>query len=332
MRRSITTTFGTALAAASLLVLSACGTSQPSADEADDADPTTSADAGPITLTDGAGRTVELPGPATKVVSLEWQMTEDLLTLGVEPVGVADAEGYTLWDTAEPLGDSTVDVGMRGEPNYDAIFQTSPDLVITEVYGPDDAVVKQLEKYDVPVLAVLGADGADPIKQMKETFSLIAQAVGKEDEAEDVLAEFDQSVEDATAAVAEAEPETTEFVYADAYIQGSTISIRPFGQGSLVGELGESIGLTNAWDAEVDPAYGLGSTDIEGLAQVGDIHFFYTSTDSNTWLPKLEGNAVWDAAEFVKQERTTPFPEGIWTFGGPRSSQQVIEAFVEGIA
>ena len=331
MRRT-TSTLATGIAAASLLVLTACGTSQPSADEADDTDPTTSADAGPITLTDGAGRTVELPGPATKVVSLEWQMTEDLLTLGVDPVGVADVEGYSLWDTAEPLGESAVDVGLRGEPNYDAIFQTNPDLVITEVYGPDDAVVKQLEKYDVPVLAVLGADGTDPIKQMKETFSLIAEATGKGAEAEAVLAEFDQSVEEATAAIEAAEPATTDFVYADAYIQGSTISIRPFGQGSLVGELGETVGLTNAWTGEVDPAYGLGTTDIEGISQVGDVQFFYTSTDSETWLSKLEGNAVWDAAAFVKQDRVTPFPEGIWTFGGPRSSQQVIDAFVAGIA
>jgi ABC-type Fe3+-hydroxamate transport system substrate-binding protein len=242
MRRTITS----ALAATTLLALAACGTSQPSADEADEPDTGSSADAGPITLTDGAGRTVELPGPATKVVSLEWQMTEDLLTLGVEPVGVADPKGYTTWDTAEPLNDSAADVGMRGEPNYDAIYQADPDLVITEVYGPDDAVVKQLEKYDVPVLAVLGADAKDPVAQMKGTFNLIAQAVGKEDEAADVLADFDRSVEDAKAAIAEKAPETADFVYADAYIQGSTISIRPFGHGSLVGELGETIGLTNA--------------------------------------------------------------------------------------
>ncbi|WP_193608359.1 iron-siderophore ABC transporter substrate-binding protein [Nocardioides lijunqiniae] len=330
MRRTLTT----ALAAASLLVLAACGSSQPSADEADeqDQDAAASADAGPITLTDGAGRTVELPGPATKVVSLEWQMTEDLLTLGVEPVGVADPKGFSQWDTAEDLGDSVTDVGLRGEPNYDAIYQTDPDLVVLEVYGPDDEVVKKLEEYDVPVLALLGADAKDPIKQMKDTFTLIGQAVGKDDEAADVLEEFDQSVEEAKKAVADAAPESTEFVYADAYVQGSTISIRPFGQGSYVGELGEAIGLTNAWDGEVDPAYGLGSTDVEGIAQAGDVNLFYTALESDTWLPKLKDNAAWESAEFVKQDRLAAFPEGIWTFGGPRSGEQIIDAFVEGIA
>ena len=57
---------------------------------------------------------------------------------------------------------------------------------------------------------------------------------------------------------------TTEFVYFDGYVQGGNVALRPFGQGSLMGELGEELGLTNAWTCEVDPAYGLGTTDIEG--------------------------------------------------------------------
>ena len=37
-----------------------------------------------------------------------------------------------------------------------------------------------------------------------------------------------------------------------------------------MGELGEALGLTNAWTGEVDAAYGLGQTDIEGMTAVGD--------------------------------------------------------------
>ncbi len=319
----------TALAAAALLTMAACGTSQPSeADTAQD-DATTG---GAITLTDGAGRTVELPAPAENVVVLEWQQIEDVLTLGVEPVGVADAEGYRTWDSAEELSDDVVDVGLRGEPNMDAVFETNPDLIITEVYGPADALVKRFEKYDVPVLATLGADAKDPIGQMKETFTLIARALGKEDVAEDVLAEFDQHLADAKAAVAEARPETTEFAYVDAYVMGSTVSIRPFGQGSLVGELGEELGLTNVWKGEVDKLYGLGQTDIEGLAAIGDAQLFYTGTDSESWLSEIEDNAVWKNAPFVEQGRIAAFPEGTWTFGGPRSSEQLLDAYVQAVS
>jgi ABC-type Fe3+-hydroxamate transport system substrate-binding protein len=320
-----TTRIGAALAAAALLSVAACGSSQPTKAEEKEQD---AAAGGPVTLTDAAGREVVLPAPAEDVVTLEWQQTEDVLTLGVTPVGVADTEGYRTWVSAEELPEGVEDVGMRGEPNPDAIFNQSPDLVIVEE-GTD---LKKLEKYDVPVLVTAGADAKDPIGQMKETFTLIAQALGKEDVAEEVLADFDHELEHTKEAVEEADPETTEFAYVDAYVMGSTVSIRPFGQGSLVGELGEELGLTNVWKGKVDPAYGLGQTDVEGLAAIGDAQLFYTGTDASTWLDELADNAVWKNAPFVEKDRTEPFPEGTWTFGGPRSSEQLLDAFVQAVA
>jgi iron complex transport system substrate-binding protein len=317
-----------ALTAAGLLVLTACGSTQPAADQATD---TGGSDAGPITLTDATGATVELDAPAERVVVLEWQQVEDVLTLGVDPVGVADVKGYNTWNTAEELAPDTTDVGMRGEPNLDAVFSTNPDLIIMEKEY-SEAVVKQLGKYDVPVLITQGADTEDPVGNMKDTFSLIAEALGKEDEAAAVLEEFDATVAEAEEQIAAAEPETKEFVYMDAWLDGSNVALRPFGQGSLVGELGEEIGLTNVWKGEVDPMYGLGSTDPEGLTKVGDAHFFYTSTESTDWVEALEGNRVYSNAAFVEADRVHPFPDGIWTFGGPRSSEQIIEAFVDGVA
>ena len=320
-----------ALAAASLVALSACGTSQPTTEAASGSTAEPSAASGPITLTDAADRTVELDAPAERVVVLEWQMVEDVLTLGLEPVGVADVEGYNTWDSAEPLDPGTQDVGKRGEPNLDAIFATDPDLVITEVYGPDDAVVAQLEEFDVPVLATLGADTEDPIAQMEETLDLIAQATGREDEAEAAMADFEAALEEGREAIEAADPETTEFAFFDAYAQGSTVAVRPFGQGSWIGEIGEELGLTNVWDGKVDPAYGLGSTDVEGIAEVDDALVFHTSTDADTWLPQLADNRVWNNADFVEEGLLTPFPERVWTFGGPRSGEQVIDAFVAGV-
>ncbi|MDF2967711.1 MAG: iron-siderophore transporter substrate-binding protein [Nocardioidaceae bacterium] len=320
------------LALAGMFALGACGTSQPSAD--DDA---AAADPQPITLTDAADRTVELDAPADRVVVLEWQQVEDVLTLGVEPVGVADVEGYNTWDTAEELDPDTTDVGARGEPNMDAVFSTNPDLVIVE-FERGSPLIRQLEKYDVPVLVTKGADAEDPIANMKATFTLIAQALGKEDKASEVLDAFDAHLADARQTIADADLETTEFAFIDAYLDGSNVSIRPFGQGSLVGELGEAIGLTNVWKGDVDEAYGLGTTDVEGLTAIGDAHLFFTSTDALTdaagyepWMPALEQNAIWRNAAFVEADRVHPFPSGVWTFGGPGSSQQVVDAFVDAL-
>ncbi len=316
------------LTAASLLALAACGSTQPTAQAEGDEPAGGGGSAQAISLTDAEGDAVELDGPAERVATLEWQQTEMVLTLGVEPVAVADPAGYTTWDSAETLPEGVADVGTRGEVNLDALFQTDPDLVVAEMGDP---AREQLREYDVPVLVTQGADAADPVAQMKETFTLIAEALGKVEEAEAVLADLDRSVEDARAAVEAAAPEVTDFVYADAYVNGSTLAIRPFGQGSLVGELGESIGLTNAWAGEVDPLYGLGQTDVEGLTAAGDVWFLHTGTEAATWTASLEGNALWTSSAFVQNDRVVAFPESIWTFGGPRSAEQLLDGFVASV-
>ncbi len=335
--RSIAAALATPLAA---LLLVACGTTEattgddeaPEAnDSADCADDTTETTTGPVSLTDSYGRTVELDEPAERVAVLEWQQIEDVLTLCLTPVAVADAEGYSTWDTAEALPDGVTDVGMRGEPNLETLFGTNPDLVIVEAYTADDEIIKQLEEYGVPVLATKGADAADPIQNMLDTFELIASATGREERAEVVVDDFDDALEDAQEEIADADVATDSFVYFDGWIQGGNVAIRPFGQGSLMGELGESLGLSNAWEGEVDPAYGLGQTDIEGMSEVGDATFFSTGTtdpagDVNAELAK---NRVWKQIPAVEDGRTYAFPDGIWTFGGPRSAEQAIDAYVD---
>ena len=238
--------------------------------------------------------------------------------------------GLRAWDTAETLPAGVADVGTRGEPNLDALFATNPDLVIIEAYTPDDEIIAQLAAYGVPVLATKGADAADPIGQMKDTFTLIAQATGRQERAQVVLDEFTAIARGGEAAVAGSRSATEKFVYFDGWVQGGNVSIRPFGQGSLMGELGEELGLTNAWTGEVDPAYGLGQTDIEGMTAVGDATFFYTGTEDpdSDVMGELAKNEIWKALPAVVEGNTHAFPPGIWTFGGPRSAQQVLDAYV----
>lgn len=323
------------------LALTGCGTTDTDAPadaqstaSAACADDSSATSADPVTVTDDTGQEIALDKPAAKVVSLEWQYTEDLLSLCVDPVAVADAKGFTTWDTAEKLPEDVTDVGTRQEPNVETILSADPDLVIIESTSRDDKIIKQLEKQDVPVMAMTGADGKDPVKYMKDTFTTVAQATGRTDRAESVLEDFDAKVEESKKAIAEADPTTKDFVYFDGWVNGSNVAIRPFGQGSLIGELGEELGLKNAWTGEVDPAYGLGQTDIEGISKVGDANFFYTGTEdpeSEDYVELLKKNDIWSSIPAVKEDRTFAFPAGIWTFGGPKSSEQALDAYVDAL-
>ena len=327
------------LLAASTLALAGCGTTSVAAPTSSAApaasaecakDSTTTA-TGPVTVTDALGRTVKLDKPAARVAVLEWQQVEDALTLCVTPVAVADAAGYRQWDKAETLPEGVKDVGTRQEPNLDALFQAKPDLVIVEAQTRDDAIIGQLEKYGVPVLVTIGADAKDPVKQLLATFGLIAQATGRTERAEAVTTEMKNHLAEAKKTLAAAKPSSTEFVYFDGWVDGGTVSLRPFGTGSLIGAIGAELGLTNVWKGETDPAYGLGSTDIEGMATVGSATLLHTGTDdpdSDSFITAAQKNPAWASIPAVKEKRIHAFPSGIWTFGGPRSAEKIADAYV----
>lgn len=329
-----------ALTAAGALILAACGQTTTAAEPGGSGGSEKTATAGcegvatstgPVSLTDAFGNKVELDKPAERVAVLEWQQTEDLLTLCVDPVAVADGEGFRTWDSAEELPESATEVGTRGEPNLETLFGTNPDLIVVEAYTAEDEILTQLAEYDVPVLATKGADAKDPVGNMVTTFEMIAEATGREEQAEKVVGELEDKIAESKKAVADAGAAGTEFVYYDGWVDGANVAIRPFGQGSLIGELGEEIGLKNAWTGKVDPAYGLGQTDIEGMTTLGEATFFHTGTvdpagDVNAELAK---NKVWKSIPAVSEGRDHAFPAGIWTFGGPRSAEQVLDAYVD---
>jgi ABC-type Fe3+-hydroxamate transport system substrate-binding protein len=307
------------------LLLSACGTTE----DPGPAGAAPSAAAGPITVTDARGKAVELPGPATKVVGLEWGEIEMLVSLGVMPVGVADVKGYGTWVTAEKLDASVKDVGMRGEPSIDAIVALQPDLVVMEADGMD-AQIAQLEKF-VPVLVTKGSDASRNLDRMREDLKLIATATGKTAEADKLLADFDAALAEGKQKIAAANAAGKQFAMADGWKEGSTVNIRMFGQGALVSQVAIALGLTNAWPGQTDAMWGLGQTDVEGVAALkdADVRFFYNASDgTDVFAYGLKGNAIWDDLPFVKSGQLHKLPNGIWTFGGPKSCTQYAEALV----
>jgi iron complex transport system substrate-binding protein len=324
MRRALLTA---ATATAAALTLAACGSTEPAADSADKP-------AKAITLTDGTGAKVKLDGPATKVVATEWNVVESLVSLGVEPVGVADVKGYRAWDSAVPLTDSPKDIGTRGEPSTDTVAALAPDLIVATTDLPASAV-KQLKKI-APVLSVKSADSTGQIDQMLENVDLIAEATDTTDRAATVREDFEAKVAEGKKALADAGLAGTDLAFADGYVTSNQVSIRPYTATSLIGEVNEAIGLKNAWTVKGDAAYGLGATDVEGLTGLPeDTQFAYIGNDQDKNATPFTGalaeNSVWKSLPFVKAGDVHRLDDGIWMFGGPGSMSTYIDSVVDAL-
>ncbi len=328
---------GTVLALTTAAALTACGTTEPSA-SAPSPDESASDKAGPVTVTDARGKKVTLPAPAERVAGTEWNVIEYAASLGVQPVGVSDIKGFETWDSAVELDPSATDIGTRGEPSIDTVASLDLDVLFVTDELVGDAL-EQIEK-TTPVVVVPGGDVSDPVGAMWDNVDLVAKVTGTEDRAAELREEYDAKLAETKEAVQASDIGSRPVAFSDAYEANGAVSIRPYGEGSLLGGVLASLGLANAWSEveglEFDQVYGLAQTDVEGLTKLpDDTVYWYIGNDedmTDAYRGTLKDNPVWNSLPFVERGDVHRIPDSIWMFGGPESMMQFLDAVQEAVA
>jgi iron complex transport system substrate-binding protein len=76
--------------------------------------------------------------PATaaslRVATVDWSLLETLLAIGVLPVAAAELVLYRKVAVEPPVPESVADIGLRGQPNYEALRSLQPELILTSNY------------------------------------------------------------------------------------------------------------------------------------------------------------------------------------------------------
>ncbi|WP_342410155.1 iron-siderophore ABC transporter substrate-binding protein [Paenibacillus sp. FSL R10-2778] len=321
-----------------ILVVSGCGTNQknnstsnagatdkPAAENAG-----SESTSGPIVLKDSKGE-ITLDKPAQRVVVLEWTFTEDVIALGVQPVGNADNENYKLYVTSEaPLDANVTDVGSRDEPDLETIASLKPDLIIANT-GGHEGIYDQLKSIAPTLIFGLYPNEGEGNQYtlMEDTFKTIAAAVGKTAEADKVLDDLDAHYADAKAKLADAGKEGLNYVLTQAYSYQNAATMRLFTDNSLAVQTLDRIGLKNDWKPENFEVYGFSTSTVEALPAVQDTNLIYiVQEDDNIFTKELKDNSVWNGLNFVKENRTFGLSSTTWVFGGPISSKVIVDEVV----
>lgn len=193
-------------------LLAGCGSD--SADEKSDDAPTAAAGAFPVTVEHAFGSTKIAKAPR-RVVSVGYTDDQDILALGIKPVGMVDQypnpagkspDVNTQWPWAkDKWGDARPEVIMNNGdtgPNYEKIASLRPDLIVAVYSEIDQAAYDKLSKIAPTVARTKGE---------KEPFSApwqdnavhIAKALGKEAEGKKMV----QGIQDKLDAAKKAHPE-----------------------------------------------------------------------------------------------------------------------------
>ena len=317
--------FGATAGLSATAVLTACGTTDAAQPNSSATTPAATGGSGPITITDSRGKTITLARPASRVVTLEWGPTEDLLTLGVPPVGVADTKGFGSWVSSQELSGDTIDVGLRTEPSLDSIARANPDLILGVTGSVPDTALAQAEKI-APVVLLTGANAKDPLGQVKQNFLDTAALLGKGESAATIWADFQSHL---TGSAAKLTHVTNPYVFSYVNVQGSNVDVRMHSDRSVPGAIAKQLGLTNAYTEPGDDAWGIGSLDLEGLTTLDpSLTFLNWANGSTDTTAQLANNAVWNNLQFVKDGKVKPAANGIWVYGGPASLTQWVDELV----
>ena len=271
-----------------------------------------------------------VPENAERVVTLEWSYTEDLLALGLQPVGAADIAGYESWVKIPiALDEAVVDVGTRQEPNLEQIASLNPDLII----APASRVSENFDDLSAiaPTLAfdAYPTDGTTHYTEMTRTFRTIAQAVGRDAEAEQVLTDVEAYFAAAAVALEDAGHADETFVLSQGFMSSDVPTFRLFTDNAMAVEILTNIGLENAWD-DAPQLYGFTTVDMEGIAGIsGDTNFIYVAQDD--YEATMAESALWNAVPFVAAGRAYWLGGDVWLFGGPLSAVVLVDTVLAGL-
>lgn len=276
---------------------------------------------------EGVMGTLELDRAPERVVALEWDLTENLLALGVQPVGIADLDGYRDWVSVPlELSDDVADVGGRLEPSLEAIAALDPDLILTIENRQEpihDALAEIAPTFMLPV--DVPHDEVPPLDANFDAFRLLAEAIGRPERAEPVIEEVRQTISNGASRIEKAGMAGAPYVVVLGYTTENLPTMRIATDESQLGQTISEIGLTNAWPGEGDQ-YGSDVISVEGLLEIADASFFYVVQDTdNIFEEQLAEDPIWNSLAFVQEGRTYALGGDTWIYGGPRSIEVIVE-------
>ncbi len=246
--------------------------------------------------------TITLDGIPERIVVLEYSFADNLGTLGVAPVGYAvDAPPEYVLTLTEELGAEAV--GTRKEPNLEAIIALNPDFIIADLRR-HEAIYDQLSAI-APTVIFNSLRGS--YQDQLDTFGKIAQALGKEDEAAEMLDAYQTRFE---TVAAETNADAGDFVIGVLWADGYTAHSNESFMGSFI----EDMGRTNALDPQDGETQYL--LDIEGLAAVNPSSIvILCSPNDQAVLDAWEEHPVWQAFDAVQNNRVYFFDRNLWSKG-----------------
>lgn len=298
-----------------VLLLAACGGSEDNTKETKEKPKSTEETSYTIQHAMGTETFKKTP---EKVVILTNEGTEALLALDVTPVGAVQSWTGDPWydHIAKEMKDVAV-VGVESQVNVEAIAALKPDIIIGNKMRHED-IYEQLD-------AIAPTVFAETLRgSWKENFELYSKAVNKEAKGKEVIAAYDQRIEDLKGKLGDKvnmEVSMVRFLAGD---------VRIYHKDSFSGVILEQIGFARPESQNVDDFAEKGVTQERIPAMDGDILFYFTYEEGDGKATDLEKewieNPLFKNLEVSKNNQVHKVSDAIWnTAGGVKAANLMLD-------
>ena len=276
------------------ILISSCASAQPNAVT------------GPITITDGLGRTITLEKPAQRIASLAPSNTEILFALGAGERVVARDTFSDFPEAAKQIPDIG---GGFGTIDTEVLVAQKPDLVLAAETNPVENV-QQLEELGLKVFYL---SNPKELEGMYTNLKTVAQLIGQEAEADALVSSLQSRVAAVDAKIVKATLKPVVFYELDATdIHAPWTS----GPGTFMDLLIARAGGTNMGNVLKDQWAQISVEEI--ITQNPQIIVLGDYTLGGVKPEDVYARPGWDTIEAVKNQQVFPFDDNIVSRPGPR--------------
>lgn len=265
----------------------------------------------PRTITHAAGETV-IEAKPQRVVVLDGGELDDVLTLGITPVGIALPEGADGQPSyLRDKLDGVADVGITSSPNIEAIAALQPDLILGSKLRVDQ-LYGQLAAVAPTVFSIR------PGFPWKENFLLVADALGEEEQAEQVLNDYQAKADEVRESL-----DGTPTISMVRFMPGR---LRLYGNLSFIGVILKDVGLPRPAIQDIDEL----AVEIspETIADADGDRIFYASygDPSATDQATVVGGPLWASVPAVAAGNAQEVSDELWFLAlGPTGAMLVLD-------
>lgn len=248
-----------------------------------------------------------MAAPVPRVVAFDWGIVETLLGLGVVPAGIAEAQGYAQWVGEPVLPAGVADVGLRLEPNLEAVARLRPDLIVVT---PQLATHQPVLARIAPTLSVsIFAPEGEVWDHARRAATTLAAATFREEAGAQLLAAADAALEAARPKVAALAARPVHLV---SFVDGR--HVRVYGRGSLFDAVLPRLGLVNAFSGPTS-FWGFLTFGLEHLAEAPASTLLVFEPVPGEARAAMERGPLWRRLPMVEAGRVGFLPP-VWSFGG----------------